>query len=111
MFTLSLVRAAQKELAKLPHGLYAAMIDLMEELGEAGNNLKEPKVRDVGNGLKELRVNAQEGIARGFFFFEIDRRIYVVHILHKKSPKTPKSALELAKNRMRDLKRGLQDGR
>ncbi|WP_413741977.1 type II toxin-antitoxin system RelE/ParE family toxin [Sodalis sp. RH15] len=109
MFTISLIRAAQKELVKLPAGLYAAMLDLMEELGEAGVSLKEPKVRDIGNGLKELRANAQEGIARGFFFFEADRQIYVVHILQKKSQKTPKAALELAKERMNMLKRMLKN--
>lgn len=55
MFSANIIKVALKELSKLPTGLKAEMIEAIEELEQLGTNLKEPKVRDVGNGLKELR--------------------------------------------------------
>lgn len=109
MFSANIIKVALKELSKLPAGLKAEMVEAIEELEQVGTDLKEPKVRDVGNGLKELRVSAQEGIARGFFFFTVGKQFYVVHVLHKKSQKTPKLSLELANQRMKDIKRRLKN--
>ncbi|SCZ62593.1 MULTISPECIES: type II toxin-antitoxin system RelE/ParE family toxin [Photorhabdus] len=80
----------------------------MEALENSGPELREPRVRDVGNGLKELRVSAREGIARGFFFFHTGRQIFVVHVLQKKTQKTPKTSLELSRERMKVVKRMLE---
>lgn len=107
-FPVIVIGAARKELNKIPAGLKAALVDAMEELEIAGPALKEPHVRDVGNGLKELRVSAQEGIARGFFFFHTGQQIFVVHVLQKKTPKTPKTSLKLANERMKTVKRMLK---
>ncbi|QIU90891.1 type II toxin-antitoxin system RelE/ParE family toxin [Yokenella regensburgei] len=107
-FTVILTGAARKELGKLPLGLQAALIDAMEDLEAAGPLLRAPHVKDMGKGLKELRVSALEGIARGFFFFHVQQHIYVVHIMQKKSQKTPKLSLELALDRMNTVKRMLK---
>lgn len=109
MFSANIIKVALKELSKLPAGLKAEMVEVIEELEQVGTDLKEPKVRDIGNGLKELRVSAQEGIARGFFFFTVGKQLYVVHVLHKKTQKTPKLSLELANQRMKDIKRRLKN--
>ncbi|MCC8376119.1 MULTISPECIES: type II toxin-antitoxin system RelE/ParE family toxin [Photorhabdus] len=109
MFSANIIRAAFKELSKLPVGLKVSMIEAIEELEAAGTDLKEPKVRDIGNGLKELRVSASEGIARGFFFFAVGQQFYVVHILQKKTQKTPKKSLDLANQRMQEVKRSLKN--
>lgn len=106
-FTVTVIGAARKELTKLPAGLQAALVDAMEELEKSGPELREPRVRDVGHGLKELRVSAREGIARGFFFFHKGRQIFVVHVLQKKSQKTPKTSLELSRERMKVITRML----
>ncbi|MQL50174.1 type II toxin-antitoxin system RelE/ParE family toxin [Photorhabdus khanii] len=107
-FTVTVIGAARKELGKLPVRLQVALVDAMEELENSGPELREPRVRDVGNGLKELRVSAREGIARGFFFFHTGRQIFVVHVLQKKTQKTPKTSLELSRERMKVVKRMLE---
>lgn len=61
-------------------------------------------MRDLGDSLKELRTTAQNGIARSFFFFHIGKQIYVIHTIQKKTQKTPKQDLDLAKQRMKQLK-------
>lgn len=67
MYKISLLRLAQRELVRLPVGIQAVLIKAMDELEACGHELREPYVRDMGQGLKELRVSAKEGIGRGFF--------------------------------------------
>lgn len=52
MYTISLLRLAQKELFKLPAGIQAALIKALDELEVYGHELREPVVRDIGKGLK-----------------------------------------------------------
>lgn len=68
MYTIGLLRLAQRELFKLPAGIQAALIKALDELEVYGHELREPVVRDIGKGLKELRVSAKEGCGRGFSF-------------------------------------------
>lgn len=69
MFELSVIKAAEKEIMKLPAGLKAEMLTGLETLRKYGAFLKEPVVRDLHrDGLKELRIRSHEGCARGVFF-------------------------------------------
>ncbi|WP_186374814.1 type II toxin-antitoxin system RelE/ParE family toxin [Yersinia similis] len=108
MYKISLLRLAQRELVRLPVGVQAVLIKAMEEFEACGHELREPHVRDMGQGLKELRVSAKEGIGRGFFFYHLHRQVYIIHILQKKTQKTPRRTLILAYRRMKELKRRLQ---
>ncbi|EKN4068384.1 TPA: type II toxin-antitoxin system RelE/ParE family toxin [Yersinia enterocolitica] len=107
MYTISLLRLAQKELFKLPARIQAALIKALDELEVYGHELREPVVRDIGKGLKELRVSAKEGCGRGFFFYQADRQVYIIHILQKKTQKASRRTLMLAYQRMKELKRRL----
>ena len=68
-----------------------------------GPDLGMPHTRSMGDGLFELRLKATEGIARVFFCVVIGRRIVVLHQFVKKSDKTPKRELKLARNRMKEI--------
>ncbi|WP_411572103.1 type II toxin-antitoxin system RelE/ParE family toxin [Xenorhabdus nematophila] len=59
----------------------------------------------MGNGLFELRAKAQEGIGRGLFCYLDGSNIYILHAFVKKSQKTPKKDLDLAKSRMKEVKK------
>lgn len=59
-----------------------------------------PLVRFLGEGLWEVRSNLGERIAR-IMFFMADNKLILVHGFIKKSQKTPKEDLEIAKQRMR----------
>ncbi|WP_416339744.1 type II toxin-antitoxin system RelE/ParE family toxin [Paracoccus sp. (in: a-proteobacteria)] len=65
--------------------------------------MHEPHVKDLDGELWELRAKAQEGIARGIYVTVTGRRVVVLHVFVKKSPKTPKPALELAWERMKQV--------
>ncbi|MBF0629111.1 MAG: type II toxin-antitoxin system RelE/ParE family toxin [Magnetococcales bacterium] len=63
-----------------------------------------PLVRKLEPGLWELRTHLNNGrIARVFFTVQ-GRDMVLLHGFEKKSRKTPKEELELARNRMRQYK-------
>jgi phage-related protein len=69
-----------------------------------GPDLGMPHTRAMGDGLLELRLKAAEGIARVFFCTVVGRRIVVLHQFVKKSEKTPKRELKIARNRMKEIR-------
>ncbi|MCX2698717.1 type II toxin-antitoxin system RelE/ParE family toxin [Ochrobactrum chromiisoli] len=93
------------EIEGLPAGLQARLIRLMEMVENVGlEQLHEPHVKHLEGKLWELRAKATEGIARGFYVSVTGRRVVILHVFVKKSQKTPKSALDLAKQRMKQVK-------
>lgn len=64
-----------------------------------------PLVRSLGDGLWEVRSRLRGGIARVIFLAEGDRMV-LLHGFIKKSQKTPKAELALARWRAADLTRG-----
>lgn len=69
-----------------------------------GPNLGMPHTRAMGEGLFELRLKAAEGIARVFYCTLIGQRIVMLHQFVKKSEKTPRKELEIARRRMKETK-------
>jgi len=45
-----------------------------------------------------------EGIGRGIFFYMTGRRIYILHMFVKKSDRIPQKELDIAKDRLKELK-------
>lgn len=62
-----------------------------------------PLVRSLGEGLWEVRSRLQDRIARVIFFAEGDLMV-LLHGFIKKSQKTPKKDLALARRRARELR-------
>ena len=71
---------------------------------EFGSNLGMPHSRAMSDGLFELRVKGQEGIARVFYCTLINKRIVMLHGFIKKSQKTPAKELKIARYRMSEVK-------
>jgi len=70
---------------------------------EFGANLGLPHTKLLEKGLFELRVKEKEGIARVFFCTKIGRKIIMLHSSIKKSQKTPKKEIKIAKSRMKEI--------
>lgn len=87
----------QKMLAK-----YLRIIDLMEK---EGPDLGMPLTRAMGGGLFEIRAKSVEGIGRAFFCIVIDREIVILHQFIKKTNQTPRKELEIARERMKVVKK------
>ncbi|NYA15736.1 type II toxin-antitoxin system RelE/ParE family toxin [Serratia fonticola] len=102
MFNVETHEAAVPELKGLPDQLRGRMFRLIELLSEKGNELKMPHSRVIGGGLFELRVGDKD-IARTLYAFASGKNIYLLHAFIKKTQKTPAAAIEIARNRLREL--------
>jgi phage-related protein len=92
------------EIEALPPALQARLIRLMEMVEHVGlEQVHEPHVKHIEGKLWELRAKAAEGIARGLYVTLTGRRVVVLHVFVKKSQKTPRLALETARERMKQV--------
>lgn len=92
------------EIEALPPGLQARLIRLLEMIGAVGlDRLGEPHVKHLEGKLWEIRAKASEGIARGIYVAVSGRRVVVLHVFVKKSQKTPRGALDIARERLKQV--------
>ncbi|MBU2511966.1 type II toxin-antitoxin system RelE/ParE family toxin [bacterium] len=96
-------RNLEEEILKLPDGLLARYLRLTDLMLEFGANLGLPHTKPIDSGLFELRVKSKEGIARVFFCTKIGKKIIMLHSFIKKSQKTPKKEIKIAKTRMKEV--------
>ena len=87
-----------------PDKIAASYARITHRMVENGPNLGMPYTEAIGEGLFEIRARGKEGIGRAFFCTLIGQRIVVLHAFIKKSQKTPKKELELARKRMKEVK-------
>lgn len=57
----------------------------------------------VGSGVREIRIRDESGIFRVVYVAKLADAVYVLHCFQKKTRKTDKADIDLAKNRYRDL--------
>lgn len=105
IWTVETHQAVDEEIEALPAGLQARLLRLLEAIENVGlDNLREPHVKHLEGKLWELRAKASEGIARGIYITMTGRKVMVLHVFVKKSQKTPPRALEIARQRMKEVK-------
>ncbi|PSW30855.1 type II toxin-antitoxin system RelE/ParE family toxin [Photobacterium phosphoreum] len=102
---IELYDGVEKELTSMPPKLQARMIKLLDLITHHGANLGEPYTKAMGSGLFEIRAKSNDGIGRGLFCYLKGTNIVVLHVFVKKSMKTPKHDLDLALNRMKEVKK------
>lgn len=96
--------AVENAILDLPEGLLARYLRLTELMLEFGADLGMPHTRALGQDLFELRVKGKEGIGRVFYCTLIGKRVVMLHVYVKKSQKTPRKELELARKRLKEVK-------
>lgn len=90
-------------LDSLEDKMNAKMVGLMEILEEKGTMLREPYSSPLEDGIFELRAVQGSNISRTLFFFFIEGRIIITHGFVKKTQKTPRAQIELAKKYRADF--------
>ena len=91
------------ELGGTDPDVLAAFARLIELVTRHGPNLRLPHSRALGDGLFELRARGRSGSGRAFYCFVLGHRVVVLHAFVKKSYKTPKQELDLAKSRKKEM--------
>ncbi|MFV0576304.1 MAG: type II toxin-antitoxin system RelE/ParE family toxin [Vibrio sp.] len=104
-WNIEFYKGVDQAILDMPPKIQARMLKLLELIEIHGANLGEPHTKSMGNGLFEIRSKAQEGIGRGIYCYFDGKNIMVLHAFIKKSQKTPKKDLDLAKSRMNEVKK------
>ncbi len=92
-----------EELRAFPQGARRAagmQLDKVQR-GLMPDNWKPMKT--VGAGVCEIRAKDEAGIYRVIYIATFAEAVYVLHAFQKKTQKTAKSDLELARSRLKDL--------
>ena len=80
----------------------AKLLRLQLLLEQNGNLLTEPYSKYLEEGIFELRAQHGSDIARVLYFFVIGKKIIITNGFTKKTRKTPKKELKLAKKYKQD---------
>lgn len=86
----------------LPKKIKARFIALTDRMMQLGPDLGMPHTKAMGDGLFELRVKAEEGIARVFYCTVITREIVILHAFIKETQATPRKILNIARKRLKE---------
>ncbi len=87
----------------IPSSARSKIIRNMALLEELGLSVREPYVKPLGDKLYEVRAKDPNGIYRVIYFAFTGKRFIMLHGFTKKTQKTPKKDLELAKKRMEEI--------
>ena len=94
----------EAETLSFPPGILANFLHIAEMIGEHGPLLGEPYTKAFGEGLFEIRSKGKEGIGRSFFCAVKGKEVIVLHSFIKKSQKTPKNEMKIARSRLKEVK-------
>ena len=97
----------EKFLISLDKKMRAKLVGMIEILEEKGNMLREPYSKSLGDGIFELRCKFGSDITRVLYFFIYERKIILTNGFVKKTQKTPKSEIALAKKYKKDFLEGV----
>ena len=104
MFSVDFLEIAHAEFAELPADMRARLIRMVEVIEQHGlRHAPAHWVKSLGSGLWELRITGRDGIARAFYVVLRGPRMVIVRVFVKKSQKTPKHELELARRRAKEV--------
>ena len=83
--------AIKDEFLELPTGLRQRDYKIFELLEARGNTLGEPYTKSLKDGLLEIRIKSDEGIARSIYCYEIGKRIIILLTFVKKRKRRQKA--------------------
>jgi phage-related protein len=92
------------EIRALPADMQARFLRLVERICQVGlESLGEPHVKHLQGKLWEMRLRGRDGIARVLYVTTIGRRVVVVRAFVKKTQTTPRTEIELALRRAKEV--------
>ncbi|NJL51936.1 MAG: type II toxin-antitoxin system RelE/ParE family toxin [Hydrococcus sp. SU_1_0] len=77
--------------------MLANFLHIVEMIEEFDVTIGKPYTAPLGGGLFEIRAKGKEGIGRSFYCTVKGQEIIILHSFVKKTQKTPKKELDLAK--------------
>jgi len=69
--------------------------------GEVPNDWKP--MNSIGKGIREIRIEEASGHYRVIYLTNLEDAVYVLHAFQKKTRKTRKSDIDLARKRLKEI--------
>jgi phage-related protein len=92
------------EIEALPRDMRAKLLHIVETIQAMGlERMGEPYVKHLEGRLWEMRMTGRDGISRAIYVTAIGRRVVIVRVFVKKTQKTPRGELEIARRRAREV--------
>lgn len=88
---------AETFILEQPPKMQAKIFRDLELLEKSGHELREPYSSFLEDGIFELRTIQGNNIARILYFFAVGNKIILTHGFMKKTQKTPRNQIEMAK--------------
>jgi phage-related protein len=96
--------AVKAELDALPVDMRASFERIVQLVQAVGlERVHEPYIKHLGDRLWEMRLRGRDGIARALYVTAAGRRVVVLRVFAKKTQKTPRREIELARQRAKEV--------
>ena len=96
--------AVDEEFDALPADMRARFVRVCELIAAVGlTRVGAPHVRHLTGALWEMRLRGKDGIARALYVTVQDRRVVVLRAFIKKTQKTPRREIDLARRRAAEV--------
>lgn len=105
MKSASFHHGVQSSIRLFPQEIKKALGKVILEIQQGvsiGPPLSKP-MHSVAQGVQEIRLKDKTGIYRVFYFTKVKDRILIIHAFKKKTQKTPKKEIDLAKKRLKEM--------
>jgi phage-related protein len=94
-----------REIAALPVDMRARLTRLTNLIEQIGfEALPRDSVKHLEDRLWELRITGRDGISRAIYVTAAGRRMVILRVFIKKTQKTPRRELEIARQRAKEVR-------
>ena len=95
---------AKAELDALPLDVRASFECIVRLVQTVGlERVHEPYIKHIEDGIWEMRLRGRDGIARALYVTASGRRVVILRTFVKKTQKTPRREIELARRRATEV--------
>jgi phage-related protein len=95
------VKAELDALAGDVRASFERIVQLVQGVGL--ERVREPYVKHLEDRIWEMRLRGRDGIARALYVTATGRRVVVLRVFTKKTQKTPRREIELARQRAKEV--------
>ena len=96
------VKAELDALAEDVRASFERIVKLVRAVGLG--RVHEPYIKHIEDRIWEIRLRGRGGIARALYVTATGRRVVILRVFVKKSQKTPRRELELARERAKGIR-------
>lgn len=95
---------AKAELDMLPPEVRASFERIVELVRAFGlERVHEPYIKHIEGRIWEMRLRGRDGIARALYVTASERRVVILRVFTKKTRRTPRREIELARRRAEEV--------